>query len=344
MLLSARCTGLLLALAILTSASICRAEDDAGKRRLNVLFLFSDDQRADTLAALGNKHTQTPNLDRLIREGAVCTRAYCMGSTQPAVCLPSRAMLMSGRTLFRVHGDLKGQTTWPEMFRKAGYATFLSGKWHNGPESAQRGFAEGRAVFFGGMGNPYKLPVFDFKPEGGLTTKKPSGKHSVALLADRAIEFLQRQKGDRPFLCYVAFNAPHDPRTAPKEYHERSNAAKLPLPPNFLPRHPFDNGELTVRDERLAPWPRTPEVVRQHLADYYAYIAFLDAQVGRILDALRASGQYDNTIIVFSSDHGLALGSHGLMGKQNLYDHSMHAPLLFAGPGVPRGRQIDALC
>ncbi|MGH7225113.1 MAG: sulfatase-like hydrolase/transferase, partial [Gemmataceae bacterium] len=299
---------------------------------------------ADTLAALGNKHIQTPNLDRLVREGSVCTRAYCMGSTQPAVCLPSRAMLMSGRTLFRVRGDLKGQTTWPEMFRKAGYATFLSGKWHNGPESAQRCFAEGRGVFFGGMGNPYKLPVCDFKPEGGLTAKKPSGKHSVALFADRAIDFLQRQKGDRPFLCYVAFNAPHDPRIAPKEYHQRANAAKPPLPPNFLPQHPFNNGELTVRDERLAPWPRTPDGVRQHLANYYAYIAFLDAQVGRILDALRASGQYDNTIIVFSSDHGLALGSHGLMGKQNLYDHSMHAPLLFAGPGLPRGRQTDALC
>lgn len=344
MLPCTRCTGMFLGLLILTSATFCRAEDAAGKRRPNVLFLFSDDQRADTLAALGNKYISTPNLDRLVREGTVCTRAYCMGSTQPAVCLPSRAMLMSGRTLYRIHGDLKGQATWPEMFRKAGYATFLSGKWHNGPESAQRSFAEGRAVFFGGMGDPYKLPVCDFKPEGGLTAKKPSGKHSVALFADRAIEFIQSQKGDRPFLCYVAFNAPHDPRIAPKEYHERSNAAKPPLPANFLPQHPFNNGELTVRDERLAPWPRTPDGVRQHLADYYAAIAFLDAQVGRILDALRASGQYENTIIVFSSDHGLAIGSHGLMGKQNLYDHSMHAPLLFAGPGVPRGRRTDALC
>src|SRR5262249_18710861 len=93
-----------------------------------------------------------------------------------------------------------------------------------------------------------------------------------------------------------------------------------------------------------APWPRTPEVVRQHLADYYAAITFLDAQVGRILDALRVSGRYDDTLIVFSSDHGLAIGSHGLFGKQNLYDHSMHAPLLFAGPGVPRGKRSDALC
>jgi len=329
--------------AILLGAMPCRAAD-APARHPNVLFLFSDDQRADTIAALGNQRIQTPNLDRLVRQGTVCTRAYCMGGTQPAVCLPSRAMLMSGRSLFRVAGDLKGQPTWPEMFRQAGYATFLTGKWHNGAESARRCFAEGRAVFFGGMGDPYKLPVSDFEPGGGTTNKRPSGKHSVELFADQAIEFVRHQKGDRPFLCYVAFNAPHDPRVAPAKYHERSNAAKPPLPANFLPQHPFNNGELVIRDEKLAPWPRTPEVVRQHLADYYAAISFLDAQVGRILDALKASGQYDNTLIVFSSDHGLALGSHGLMGKQNLYDHSMHSPLLFDGPGVPRGKKIDALC
>jgi arylsulfatase A-like enzyme len=310
----------------------------------NVLFLFSDDQRADTLAALGNSHIQTPNLDRLVHEGTAFTRAYCMGARQGAVCVPSRAMLMTGRTLFRVATDLKDQPTWPETFARAGYATFLTGKWHNGPESARRAFQEGRAVFFGGMGNPYQLPVQDFTAGGPLTNLRDSGKHSVELFADCAADFLKRQKGEKPFLCYVAFNAPHDPRLAPKGYHDRYNAARPPLPANYLPQHPFNNGDLTGRDERLAPWPRTPEVVRQHLADYYAAITFLDAQVGRILDALKASGQYDNTLIVFSSDHGLAIGSHGLFGKQNLYDHAMHAPLIFAGPSVPKDRRSDALC
>jgi arylsulfatase A-like enzyme len=164
------------------------------------------------------------------------------------------------------------------------------------------------------------------------------------LFADSAIAFLNRQKEDRPFLCYVAFNAPHDPRIAPREYHDRASAAPPPLPPNYLPQHPFDNGDLTGRDERLAPWPRTEAVVRQHLADYYASIMFLDVQVGRILDALKATGRDGDTLVVFASDHGLALGSHGLFGKQNLYDHSMHAPLLLAGPGVPKGKQFDALC
>jgi arylsulfatase A-like enzyme len=313
-------------------------------RKPNILFLFSDDQRADTIAALGNQHIQTPNLDRLVQQGTTCTRAYCMGARQGAVCVPSRAMLMSGRTLFRVSEILKGQTTWPEKFQQAGYATFISGKWHNGEESARRSFAEGRAVFFGGMGDPYKLPVQDFASGGGLTRPRMSGKHSVALFADEAIEFLKHQSGDRPFLCYVAFNAPHDPRLAPREYHEHYNQARPPLPANYLPQHPFNNGDLIGRDERLAPWPRTPEVVRQHLADYYAAITFLDAQVGRILDALKASGRYDNTLIIYSSDHGLAIGSHGLFGKQNLYDHSMHSPLIFSGPGIPKGRRFDALC
>src|SRR5205085_2738577 len=199
-------------------------------------------------------------------------------------------------------------------------------------------------VFFGGMGNPYKQPVQDFSPGADPSAPHDSGKHSVELFADSAVDFLKRQKGEKPFLCYVAFNAPHDPRLAPKEYHDHYNADKPPLPPNYLPQHPFNSGDLTGRDERLAPWPRTPEVVRQHLADYYAAISFLDAQVGRILDALRAAGQYENTLIVFSSDHGLAIGSHGLFGKQNLYDHSMHSPLILCGPGVPRGKRSDALC
>lgn len=330
------CLGALL----LASVGSARA---AAPKPPNVLFLFSDDQRADTIAALGNKHIQTPNLDKLTQQGTVFTRAYCMGAQQGAVCVPSRAMLMSGRTLFHVNTKLEDQPTWPEAFAKAGYTTFMTGKWHNERPSARRAFQEGRNVFFGGMGEPYKLPVESFMKDG-VTTSRPSGKHSVELFADTASDFLKNQKGEKPFLCYVAFNAPHDPRLAPKEYHERYDPAKLPLPANFLPVHPFNSGDLIGRDERLAPWPRTPEVVRQHLADYYASITFLDAQVGRVLTVLKESGQYDNTLIVFTSDHGLAIGSHGLFGKQNLYDHSMHSPLIMAGPGIGAGKSSDALC
>ncbi len=328
-------------LAVLLMGPLAAADD---ARKPNVLFLFSDDQRADTIAALGNANIRTPNLDRLAGRGTAFTRAYCMGAQQGAVCVPSRAMLLTGRTLFRIKENLAGQTTWPEMFAKAGYSTFMTGKWHNGGPSALRCFQEGKAIFLGGMGTPNKLPLQDISAAHEFENKRISGEHSVKLFADAAAEFLQRQKGAQPFLCYVPFNLPHDPRIAPQSYHDKYNAAPPPLPANFLPQHPFNNGALVIRDEELAPWPRTPEIVRQHLADYYAAIEFMDAQIGRILAALEASGQAENTLVVFASDHGLAIGSHGLFGKQNLYDHSMRAPLIMAGPGIPAGKQSDALC
>ncbi len=323
--------------------TVLHAQDKV--KRPNVVFLFSDDQRADTIAALGNTHIKTPNLDKLVARGTAFKRAYCMGAMQGAVCVPSRAMVMSGRTLFRVSEKLDGVPTWPAMFARLGYRTFVTGKWHNQQASLLAAFGEGKSIFLGGMGDPFALPVADITPKHTLTKAKLSGKHSCELFADSAIDFIKTQKGsDKPFVAYVAFNGPHDPRTAPKEYHAPYDQNKPPLPPNFLPVHPFNNGDMILRDERLAPWPRTPEVVRQHLADYYAYITFVDAQVGRILDALRAAGLEDDTIIVFSSDHGLAIGSHGLFGKQNLYNHSMNAPLIFAGPGIPKGQQSNALC
>lgn len=311
-------------------------------RRPNILFLFSDDQRADTIAALGNQHITTPTLDRLVNEGTTFTRAYCMGAQQGAVCVPSRAMLMSGKTLFRIKENLAGETTWPQVFAQHGYNTFGIGKWHNGQPSFINTFTEGKAVFFGGMNDPYSMPVQDLNRAHELNNKRNSQTHATQLFADAAIEFLQKQASDKSFALYVAFTLPHDPRTAPPEYHKQYDAAKMPLPPNFLPQHPFNNGELTVRDEKLAPWPRTPAIVRQHLADYYACITYLDAQIGRILAALKQTGQYDNTIIVFAGDSGLAIGSHGLFGKQNVYEHSMRAPLILAGPGVPKNKRSEA--
>lgn len=222
----------------------------------NIVFIFSDDQRADTIHALGNASIETPNLDRLVAEGTTFTRAYCMGAQQGAVCVPSRAMLLTGRTLFRIKENFDGQATWPEAFAKAGYATFITGKWHNQAPSLLRTFQEGRNVFLGGMGHdPYALPVQDFGPEGKLSEKRPSGKHCVELFADTAIDFLKRQKEGKPFLAYVALNAPHDPRIAPKEYHDKYNAAKPPLPDNFMPQHPstMETWPAATRSSRPGP-------------------------------------------------------------------------------------------
>ena len=335
-----------LALALLAVAACTPATASAAERP-NVLVLVSDDQRFDTIHALGNSEIETPNLDRLVRDGFVFTHAFCMGSTVPAVCAPSRSMLMTGRTLYRspinIPADLP---TWPETMRKAGYVTFGTGKWHNGPAAYARSFTDGGAIFFGGMSDHFKVPVHDFRPDGKYDLKKPhvGTKFSSELFADEAIRFLKGHNGPEPFFAYVAFTAPHDPRTPPPDYAAKYDPKKLALPKSFLPQHPFNNGELTIRDEKLAPWPRTPEAIRRHTADYYAMISHLDAQVGRILKALDESGKAKNTLIVFTSDHGLALGRHGLLGKQNLYDHSMRPPLILAGPGVPKGERSDALC
>jgi arylsulfatase A-like enzyme len=311
----------------------------------NVLFILSDDQRADTIRALGNEHIETPHLDRLVERGTAFTRAYCMGGNQGAVCVPSRAMLMTSRALWRVEENLTGQETWPEQFAAAGRVTFMTGKWHNGKESLLRIWPAGEAIFLGGMGDPFKLPLVDIAA-GRTLTKHPAkpGRHAVEEIADSAIGFLEQRPTNRPFLLYVAMEAPHDPRIAPPEYHARYKDKHPPLPLNFLPIHPFDNGEMMVRDEKLAPWPRTAENIRAQLADYYALITFMDAQIGRILAALEKTGAAQDTLVVFASDQGLALGSHGLMGKQNLYECSMRVPLIFAGPGIPSGQQREALC
>jgi arylsulfatase A-like enzyme len=333
----------LLCLLVLTPPAV------AADARPNILFLFTDDQRADTVGVRRDGVSLTPNADALAARGTTFTRAYCMGAQQGAVCVPSRAMLMSGLSLYRVKESLQNTPTWPEAFGQSGYQTFATGKWHNGMPSLVRSFKAGKSIFMGGMGDPYKLQVNDLSagPDGGrqLTNKRATPKHSCELFADAAVEFLatQRERAE-PFLCYVSFNLPHDPRVAPKSFHDAQNPAKPPVPPNFLPVHPFNNGELVIRDERLAPWPRTEAVVRQHLADYYAAVSFVDLQVGRILSALKESGKLENTIVVFTSDHGLAIGSHGLMGKQNVYDHSMRSPLIIAGPGVAQGKTTDAMC
>jgi arylsulfatase A-like enzyme len=293
-------------------------------RRPNVLILLTDDQRADTIAALGNPVIKTPNLDRLARSGFVFNNAYCLGSNSPAVCLPSRNMLLSGRYYFRWEGRQfasADQPNLPDSMKQAGYETWHEGKLGNTAREIQQRFD-----------HSYYLED---------DQARTSGEHGQRCVDD-AIAFLNSRAADKPFCMYLAFEGPHDPRVAAPHYLEQYDRAKIPLPTNFLPIHPFDNGEMTVRDERLEKWPRTPDAIRQHLHEYYACITSIDGHIGRLLQTLRDLGQFENTLIIFSSDNGLAIGSHGLMGKQNLYEEGMKVPLLFCGPGIPAGRS-DAL-
>ena len=326
---------LLALLALLGSAPLHARQDE----RPNILFLFADDHRPDALGAAGNEHIQTPHLDALAARGFRFTRNYCMGSIHGAVCQPSRAMLNSGRSLYRVNMNLEGAPTLGESLRSAGYRTFGTGKWHNGTASFVRSFEHGTNIFFGGMSNHEAVPIRDLQANGELTPRTTAEGFSSALFADAAIEFLDGLDAadEEPFFAYVSFTAPHDPRQPTGRYRQMYYDARPPLPRNFLPQHPFHNGWMSGRDESLAAWPRTEEVVGDQLAEYYGMITHMDDQIGRVLEALERSGRADNTLVVFTADHGLAVGSHGLLGKQSVYEHAMGAPLIVAGPGVPVG-------
>jgi arylsulfatase A-like enzyme len=309
----------------------------------NILFLFADDQRADTIAAQGNTHIKTPNLDKLVAGGFSFRNNYCFGGNQGAVCVPSRAMMMSGKTWFHVDTvSLKDTKLLPELLQEHGYVTFATGKWHNGQPSWLRAFQHGKNVMFGGMSDHTKVPVRDLGEDGKLTEERTGEKFSSVLFADTVIEFLNQHEGKKPFFAYVAFTAPHDPRMPPLAYRESYYRNLPPLPRNFLPQLPFDNGMMKVRDEDLAAWPRTGFVIRDQLAEYYGLITHLDEQIGRILAALKQTGLANNTLIIYAADNGLALGSHGLLGKQNVFEHSMRVPLIFNGLDIPAGKSTQA--
>ncbi len=300
-----------------TAVAVCMYEHAcAAERQPNILFLFADDQRPDTIAALGNPAIKTPNLDALVNRGFTFNNAYCMGSTVGAVCNPSRHMMHSGMSLYR-YKSAKPTDGFGAVMRRAGYVTYHQSKRGNTARAWHK--------------------EFEFSSYLNDNEVRRSGHHGRAA-ANSAIAFLDK-KWDRkkPVFMYIGFAGPHDPRVAAKEWMDLYQREEIPLPKNFQPFHPIDNGWMSGRDERLAPWPRTEENTRQQLHDYYACISSIDHNIGRIIAKLKQLGEYDNTIIIFSADHGLAMGSHGLFGKQNLYEHSMRAPLVFAGPGIGHG-------
>lgn len=334
----------------------------SSNKRPNIVFILTDDQRYGTVHALGNEEIQTPNIDALVARGTSFLGAHIPGGTASAVCMPSRAMINSGKTLFRFADngkDLPEDTvTMGQALRQSGYHTHGIGKWHNGTDSYARSFCSGDDIFFGGMWDHWNVPVCRYREDGIYDHEIPfvpnfsangtpvyvladeihAGVHSTDLFTGDAVRFIEQYEDEEPFMIYLSYLAPHDPRTMPEKFRNMYDPAKISLPPNFREMPAFSFGWTGGRDETVASYPRRPDEIRQHIADYYAMISHIDENVGLITRALERKGLTDNTVIVFCGDNGLAIGQHGLMGKQNVYEHSTRLPLIMAGPGIPQGQ------
>lgn len=362
---------LALALALLVNPGLICADDSGGSTesptsgKPNILFIFADDLSFDSVGCYGNAEVSTPSIDRIAASGATFDRAYNMGGWNGAICLASRAMLNTGRSLWRaqeldqvLREHRRNETKyegrlWSQQMEDAGYSTFFTGKWHVSaqPVDVFNNVRNPR----GGM--PNQTPEgYDRPHEGQEDVWSPSdpkfegfwkgGTHWSEVVFTDADTFIANAKSsDDPFFMYIAFNAPHDPRQSPQEFVDMYPQENVIVPDNFMARYPYQDeigcGE-NLRDARLAPFPRTPYSVRVNRQEYYAIISHMDEQIGRILDVLEETGMDENTYVIFSADHGLACGHHGLIGKQNMYEHSMRVPLIVSGPGIEAGQRLDA--
>jgi len=327
----------------------------------HIVLVVTDDQRPDTVHSLGNPHISTPNLDRLVREGVSFSQAFCSFP----LCVPSRAEILTGKVGWR-NGVYEGRSRLKpdsvfvgDALRKQGYETVYCGKWMNDGKPLTRGYDRTKALFSsGGAGKEGKAILLDdagreITGYRGWTFKDEQGKAELdkgigvvaetsEYIADGAVDVLKEER-DKPLFLHVNFTAPHDPLIVPKSLKNRYPPSSMRLPPNFLSQHPFDHGNLTGRDERLLPLPRDPEEVKELLSRYYAVIEEMDKQFGRIMETLRSEPYRGNTVVIFTSDHGLGMGSHGLLGKQNMYEHTMRVPFIMSGPGMKKGTTSDSM-
>jgi arylsulfatase A-like enzyme len=318
-------------------------------KRPNILFILVDDQSPFDLKLYNPKSTlDTPNLDKLAAQGVVFDGAYHMGSSSGAVCTPSRHMIMSGRTVWhlpvspwaaRTSPPQLEQQTIPAVFNRAGYATMRTCKMGNSYEAANKLFTVRR----------------DASKRGG-TDESGSAWH-----AEQVLNYLRDRGANqdtKPFLIYYGFSHPHDTRDGKPEllakygatnHTDETNPPSLhslqpPLPANYLPKHPFDNTDMNVRDEVSVSgvWKNRDEAsIRNEIGRQYACSDNIDLQIGRVLNRLEEMGELDNTYIIYTADHGIAIGHHGLMGKQNLYQHCWRVPFIVKGPGIPAGRRVE---
>lgn len=325
-------------------ASSLVAFDNTQETRPNILFIIVDDQSPFDLKVYDEGSSlETPNIDRLAREGMTIDAAYHMGSFSGAVCTPSRHMVMTGRTLWHLPIGPGKQTcppnyeqySLPAVFNNAGYDTMRTCKNGNSYKAANQQFTV----------------VRDATKRGGTaeTGSAWHGKQVLDYLTER-----ESRKDTDPFLIYFGFSHPHDVRDGTPELLKKYGAVNhqdkstVPeahpnqplLPVNYLEKHPFPIGHPGLRDEVNVSgvWKRRDEkTIRNEIGRQFACSENIDIQIGKVLDKLEAMGELDNTYIVYTSDHGMAIGRHGLQGKQNLYQHTWRVPYIVKGPGIEPG-------
>jgi len=313
-------------------------------KRPNILFIIVDDQSPFDLKAYNpDSICDTPNIDRLAAEGMTLDGAYHMGSFSGAVCTPSRHMVMTGRTVWHLPIG-PGQKTCPKdiednvmasVFNRAGYDTMRTCK---------------RGNSYGAANGKFTI-VKDATKRGG-TEETGSAWHGKQVM--EYLEQRESTKDEDPFLIYFGFSHPHDTRDGTPELLAKYGATNhkdkqnLPaanpkqpqLPVNYLAKHPFHHGHPGLRDEVAVSgvWEKRDErTIRNELGREFACNENIDIQIGKVLKQLEDMGELDNTYIVYTADHGMAIGRHGLQGKQNLYQHTWRVPCIVKGPGIKAG-------
>ncbi len=333
---------------VITVLIVClTAPSAAAAERPNILFVLVDDQSPFDLKVYNPKSPlQTPNIDRLAAEGMTLDAAYHMGSFTGAVCTPSRHMIMSGRSVWHLPispGAIQKKLCPPELekntlaavFNRAGYATMRTCK----------------------IGNSYEAANKQFTVRKDATKRGGTDETGSAWHAEQVLNYLKQRETDKdkkPFLIYFGFSHPHDTRDGKPELLAKYGAVnqtdrdtlppanlKAPaLPTNYLPAHPFPHGHPKLRDEVevTGVWEKRDErTIRNELGREFACSENIDTQIGRVFARLKEMGELDNTYVVYTSDHGIAIGRHGLQGKQNLYEHTWRVPFVVKGPGIKPG-------
>lgn len=343
-----RLLSLVAALSIVVSAA--RAED----RRPNVLFIAADDLNCD-LGCYGHERVKSPHIDRLAARGVVFDRAY----TQFPLCSPSRSSLLTGerpdaigiydlKTHFR--DTTPGLVTLPQLFRENGYFVARAGKIYHygnpgtiGTDGLDDPASWDRVINPAGRDKAEEHLVTNFTPKRGLGSSlsvlaaEGADEEQTDGLVATAIVSLMEQHKDEPFFLAAGFYRPHCPYIAPKRYFDLYPLDAVAIP-SVSQSDVADVPAPALGSTK--PWPHfgvSEDEARQSKQAYHASISFVDAQVGRLLDALDRLGLAGNTLVVFWSDHGYSLGEHGLWKKTSLFEQVARAPLVMAGPGVTSG-------